>query len=322
MVRWIALVVVASLPMKSADAPAAESTNQGARPLSERPAPPPLPPSPVEYFRQLLKMNSEQREPELAKRPKTRHVLEAKLKEFDTLPVLERENRLRTLELQWYLRPLLQASPTNRAEQLKTIPARDRELVETRLKVWDNLPADQQRDVLESELAILVFYRPQNANMTFSGFSTITTQQQERIRNSIAYLDKLPAQKREQLYRNFRAISELSEDEIAKALGNVGSLSEAERKQMERTLEAFEKLPRQERDRCIEGFEKFRALSQIERTQFLKSAERWQAMAPKDRQVWRSLVNRKAIPLPPMPPGLTNPAAVLTTPQILVATNR
>jgi hypothetical protein len=325
MVRWIVLIVVASLPMKSADAPAAEPTNQGARPGAELKVPPPLPPSPVEYFRQLLKMNAEQRERELAKRPKSREVLEVKLKEFETLPETERENRLRALELQSYLRPLLRASPTNRTEQLKAIPARDRDLVEARLKLWDKLPADQQRDLLESELAIRVFYRPQNANIPFSGSMT-TTQQQERIRKSMESLNNLPPHKRDQLYKNFGEFFELSEHEKVRALGSVRSLSEAERKQMERTLQAFEKLPPQERDRCIEGFEKFRALSQAEQAHFLKSAERWDAMTAKDRQVWRSLVNRKAFPLPPSPPGLTpgvtNPAAIPKPAEFEVATNR
>jgi len=304
MVRWIALLVIAAVPLSAADAPAAtESTNQGARPAPDRKVPPPLPPSPVEYFRQLLKMNSQEREVELAKRPKTREVLEAKLKEFEALGPAEQENRLRMLELQSYLHPLMKAPATNRAEQLKVIPARDREVVEARLKLWDKLPADQQRDLLESELAIRVFYRPTNAIMS-SRFSMTTTQQQERIKQSIAYLDNLPQQKREQLYRNFGEFFELSEHEKARALDSVRMLSEAERRQMERTLQAFEKLPPQERERCIEGFEKFRALSVAEQAHFLTSAERWKAMTPKDRQAWRSLVNRKAAPLPPSPPGL------------------
>jgi hypothetical protein len=322
MVRWIVLIVVASLPLKSADAAAAESTSKDARLVPDRKAPPPLPPSPVEYFRQLLKMDPEQRESELAKRPKTREVLQAKLKEFEALGPADRENRLRTLELQSYLRPLMKASPTNRAEQLKAIPARDRDLVEARLKLWDKLPPDQQGDLLESELAIRIFYRPQNPNITGSGFSMTTTQQTDRIRQSIDYLDKLPPQKRDQLYRNFGEFFELSEHEKARALGSVRLASEAERKQMGRTLEAFEKLAPEERDRCIEGFEKFRALSPTEQAHFLKSAERWKALTPKDQQVWRSLVNRKAVPLPPSPPGLMNQGAALKGPEFQVATNR
>jgi hypothetical protein len=322
MVRWIFLVatVASPWPMQSAEVPATASTNQGARPVADRKVSPPAPLSPVEYFRQLLAMKAEERQTELARRPKTREFLESKLKEFEALTTAERDNRLRAMELQSYLRPLMNTSPTNRAEQLENVPVRDRALVEARLKLWDNLPADQQRDLLESELAVRIFYRPQNSSITFPRSSMTSTPHLERIRKSIEYLDNLPPHKRERLYANFRDLSELSEDEKTKALENV---SEAERKQMELTLQAFRKLPAQQRDRCIEGFEKFRALSPAEREHFLNNAQRWDAMTQKDRQAWRSLVNRKAIPLPPAPPGFSNPpSAVIKPAELDVATNR
>jgi len=315
MYRWIVIVVssVAWLPAQSADALVAPSAAQSRRPVQ----PPPIPPAPVEYFRQLLKMNSEERENELGNRPKTREFLESKLKEFEGLAPEERENRLRTLELQWYLRPLMRTSPTNRT--LKAIPEEDRPLVEARLKLWDQLSADEKRDMLESELAVRVLSRPEEGLITQSGFSMISTQQQARIRTSTEYLNKLPAEKREQLYHNFARFFGLSEQEKARTLD---SFSEAERQQMERTLQAFEKLPPQARERCIAGFDKFRALPQSERQHFLRSAERWQAMSAKDRQAWRVIVNRKALPPPPMPPGFTNPAAMRRTPDLIIATNR
>ena len=51
-------------------------------------------------------------------------------------------------------------------------------------------------------------------------------------------------------------------------------------------------------------------------------AERWQAMSAKDRQAWRVIVSRKALPPPPLPPGFTNPAAMRPPPDLLIATNR
>ena len=262
-------------------------------------------------------MEPAERQKEFVNRPKTREFLEAKLKEFQTLPPEERENRLRTLELQWYLRPLMRTSPTNRT--LKAIPERDRPLVEARLKLWDQLSNDEKRDMLESELAVRVLSRPEEGLITQSGFSMISTQQQERISRSVDYINQLPSEKREQTYRNFSRFFGLSEHEKTKALD---SFSETDRKRMELTLQAFDKLPPAERDRCIAGFEKFRALSSSERQDFLRSAERWRAMNAKDRQAWRLIVNRKALPPPPMPPGFTNPAAMRPTPDILIATNR
>jgi hypothetical protein len=262
-------------------------------------------------------MEPDERQKALVNRPKTREFLESKLKEFQALPPEERENRLRTLELQWYLRPLMRTSPTNRA--LQAIPERDRPLVEARLKLWDQLSTDEKRDMLESELAVRVLSRPEEGLITHSGFSMISTQQQERISRSVDYINQLPSQKREQTYRNFSRFFELSEHEKTRALD---SFSEAERERMERTLQAFDKLPPAERDRCIAGFEKFRALSSSERQDFLRSAERWRTMNAKDRQAWRLIVNRKALPPPPMPPGFMNPAAIRPSPDILIATNR
>src|SRR2546422_921168 len=103
--RWIVLVIsaVACVPAKSAESPAAVSPATAARPQ-----PPPLPPPPIEFFRQLLGMKPEEREKALALRePKTRQLVEAKVKQFEALPADERENRLRTLELRWYLLPLM-----------------------------------------------------------------------------------------------------------------------------------------------------------------------------------------------------------------------
>src|SRR5688500_4846510 len=135
MVRWIVIVVsvAASLSVKPADAPRAQSTNRVAVPQ-----PPPLPQPPIMQFRQLLGMKVDEREKALAARPtNTQELLKQKLAEYDALPADIRENRLRTLELQWYLRPLMKASPTNRAAQLQVIPERDRELIAARLKAWD-----------------------------------------------------------------------------------------------------------------------------------------------------------------------------------------
>lgn len=313
MYRWIfvAVTVFSCLPARSAEA--------GANTDAARRAPPPLPPAPVEYFRQLLNMKPDERAAELSKRPKTREFLEAKLKEYEGLPPEVRENRLRTLELQAYLRPLMKASATNRAAQLQGIPERDRPLVEARLKLWDQMSEEEKRDMLESELAIRALSRPEQGLVTHAGFSMITPQQQERINRSVDFMNQLPDEKRDRMYRNFNRFFELSENEKTKTLE---SFSETDRKRMEMTLQAFEKLPPQERERCIAGFEKFRALSRDEQDYFLKSAERWRAMTPKDRQIWRSLVSRKAVPAPPpMPPGFSNPAATLPPSEILVVTN-
>jgi hypothetical protein len=304
--RWIVLIVsvVACVPAKSADAPAAVSPAAAARPQ-----PPPLPLPPVEFFRQLLGMKPEEREKALALRvqePKTRQLIEAKVKQFEVLRADERENRLRTLELRSYLLPLIKSPPTNREARLQAIPERDRKLVETRLQFWDRLPEEARRDILESELAIGVFF-PEKSVISHAKLLTITPEQQEKIRKSIDYLNRLSPDKRRRVFRSFEEMTQLSQGERAKALDN---FSQNERDQMQRTLQTFEKLSPTDRDVCVAGFEKFSALSEGERQEFLRNVERWRTMSDKDRAVWRSLVNRKAIPQPPMPPGLAPRAKV------------
>jgi hypothetical protein len=283
------------------------------------PQPPPVPPSPVQVFRDMLAMTPEQRAKAMEGRhPKTREVLASKLKEFEALKPEERENRLRTMELRSYLLPLMSMAPSNRVLRIQGLPERDRPLIEERLRLWDKLSAEQQRDVLECEPALAAY--ASTGRMSTSGMvSPLSTNQQERINNSTAYLIKLHPEKRAELYQNFQGFFELSEKEKAKALDSIHTLSDGERRQMERTLETFDRLPRAQREQCIEGFQKFTALSREEQGQFIRSAARWQAMSPRERQIWRSLVAGKAVPQPPLPPGLQG--ATLNSPQFQVATN-
>src|ERR1041385_3457734 len=75
--------------------------------LPEPEVEPPIPPSPVDEFRQWLRMTAEQREKELQQWPDDKRVvLRHKLRVYEQFSVEERERRLRMLELRWYLRPL------------------------------------------------------------------------------------------------------------------------------------------------------------------------------------------------------------------------
>ena len=84
----------------------------------------PRPRSPVDLFRQLLAMTPDEREVFLTNRsPQIRAGILAKVNEYEALDPNERELRLRATELRWYLLPLLQESPGNRAARLAQIPA-------------------------------------------------------------------------------------------------------------------------------------------------------------------------------------------------------
>jgi mono/diheme cytochrome c family protein len=176
-----------------------------------------MPPSPVEFFRQVLAMMPEQRDKALEKYSlKTREFVRVKLKEFDALKPEERENRLRTMELRWQLLPLMSMAPSNRVLRIQSVPERDRSLIEERLRLWDKLSPEQQRDVLECEPA-LAAYASTGRMSSSSTVSPLSTNQQERINTSTTYLIKLHPEKRAELYQNFQEFFELSEKEKAKA---------------------------------------------------------------------------------------------------------
>src|SRR5258706_2480861 len=106
----------------------------------------------VDLFRELLEMKPAEREQALAKKsPLPRKIIEERLKEFDALSPEERKTRLRLMELQSELLPLLQATPSTRGTMIAVVPERDRPLMQERLRIWDTkLSPDLQKLILEN----------------------------------------------------------------------------------------------------------------------------------------------------------------------------
>jgi len=256
------------------------------------PSPPPMPPpaimrSPVEAFRSLLVMPAADRKAQLATRPpETRQRLLDKLREYQALSPEERDLRLKATELQWHLKPLMTAAPTNRAEQLQAIPESLREMVAVRLKQWDAFPPGIQRLMLTNQAGPEYF---------LSGTAT----------NNFPPMppELIPNRLLQRYHRLFELTAEEKENVLA-------TLSEAEQRQMQKTLLAYAQLTPDQRAQCVQLFAKFSQLSPRERQEFLKNAERWSQMTPAERQAWRELVSTAPkIPplpqmLPPLPPRL------------------
>ncbi len=300
---FFCLGVVAGLLMsRSGAAQSAPAVRSESKLTAALPPTPPLPPSPLDYFRRILAMSTTERDTLLAeKSPAVRKVLEDKLREYDTLSAAERQSRLRALELRWYLKPLMQMPASNRVSRLNAIPETDRSLVEERLHLWDQCPADLQQEILANETAIRYWVRPATAKPS-PGLSVTNDSpgQRQQIEEGLARLNTLPEEKRQKIYEHFQRFFELNEEQKAKTLD---VLTDTERRQMQGTLQMFGRLPKDQRDRCISGFKKFADLSPDEQRQFLQNADRWQAMSAKDREVWRKLVAR-VLPKPPLPPGV------------------
>jgi hypothetical protein len=286
-------------------AEAAELTPGAAR-SSPRPSPvtlPPLPRSPIDEFRLLLALDSEELGRTLAKKTEAEQkFLNAKLAEYNALTREERELRLRATELRWYLRPLMSLAPANRSERLATVPDDYRALLEQRLKQWDLLLPDVQKEFLENEWTIHYFLRLESStgaaqNAMMNDFSP---ERRQRLEAELSRWRALPQERRQRMCDHFQQFFELSSRDKEKTLG---VLSDAERREMEKTLRAFEQLPPDQRRLCLNSFRKFANMTAEEQIQFLKNVDRWKTMTLSERATWRSLVDR----LPPLPPGFGQP---------------
>jgi len=294
--------------------------------LTRPPRPPGLGPrlpvtrSPISFFRELLAMNPVERLQALTNRtPELRAQILAKVREYESLKPDDRELRLRVTELRWYLWPLMNAPATNRTALLAMIPERDRELIGDRLREWDKVPPDVQKELLGLEPTLRYFTEINGLSDARRPLipNSISPERRKLLEQGIQQWDAMSEDQRRSTLRRFNRFFELTAGEKDKALR---TLSESERQQIEKTLQSFGNLAPEQRARCINSFAKFASLSLEERQQFLKNAERWKLMPPSERQAWRQLVRELPPPLPPrLPPQL--PPVQQSHPQRQVVTN-
>lgn len=246
-------------------------------------AAPAVTPSPMESFRQMLALSPEEQKKYLSPRPpEIRQRLLEKLLEYRSLTAEEREMKLRSTELRWFVRPLMSLPPTNRAAQLAAIPATLRPQAAARIEEWDRVPAASQQTLLVHPEAIAYFTRLEARQNPPPRPVSPGDLLRRKLNDSLKRLVDLPPVEKEKTLRAW---------------------PDADRRQMDQTLQAFEKLKPAQRERCIRSFAAFATLSETERQEFLKSAERWAEMSPSEREAWRDLVIRAPI----MPPGISPP---------------
>jgi len=302
---------------------------QNQSPTAAQPASllPPMPPpaqSGIAYFRELLEAKPEQREKLLAgKNPQYRAVLEDGVRRYEALSPEERELRLRTMELRFYVTSLLRVAPSNRADRLKRlVPERERPLVEDRLNYWDRLSAADQKKALENEQmtrAVVGIVGPPASHRQIP-LNNQTSNQVRQIEEQFIRWQEVPNARRAKVQMNFANIFELTDAEKHEILSRL-HLNDEERQLMENTLARFKQLTPSQRSACVQNFSKLASLSPPERREFLVNAEEWQKMKPSDREAWRKLVSQvppmPPLPhsrlLPPYPPGLRPPRPNTTT---------
>jgi len=265
------------------------------------PPPPPTAKSPVDTFRELLAMNLAERKQFLADRsPENRRQILAKLRQYEALRPDERELRLKVTELRWYLLPLLRTPATNRLDRLAAIPKDDRKLVEDRLQLWNILPPELQKELLDNEATLRYLCELGNQNPSITN---VSPERVKQVQQGLELWQNLADDQKQKLLTRFDQMFGLNEREKDRVLK---TLSEPERQQIEKTLRKFGTLSAEQRAECIRSFEKFTNLSFEDRLQFLKNAERWKLMSPDERQQWKEVVH-KLTPQPPLPPGLNQP---------------
>ncbi len=273
----------------------------------------------IAFFRDLLEMNPVERKQALAAySPPKRQGLEAKIKEYEALSPEQRELRLMVTELQDYLLPLMAFPATNRAAQIALLPTNIAPMVQVRLQMWDELPTEQQKEVLENKRLLeqltkfaSIFPIQQNQALT-----NMTPAQREALKQGVLKWQSLSRERRQEITRHVLEIFELSASEKEKVLRTV---SEAERAQIEKTVRLYYDLNPRSKTRVRAGLEKFCQLNPSEFQEFLRNVERWQALSPSERKAWRDLVasasNQAAYPPgtkppPRMPPLPGDPGAV------------
>ena len=283
-----AALLVVRLPAFAADAPPAPNSAPPAR-------------CPVDFFRELLAMDPDERPRALTNRPpELRQQILVKVREYEALPADERELRLRATELRWYLVPLLALPRVRQTAQLGSIPPSLRKLVEARLVQWNLYPPGLQKQLLEDD---------QNTQL-YLQFAAGTPRQKQTLLQSLTPAERQNMERKilyppglDHSLSGLGQFLDLTAEEKSRVLA---SLSETERQQIARTLRMFEDLPRPQRLQCVRSFEKFAGLSPQEQQRFLRNAERWEAMTPAERDTWRKLV-QQAQSLPPLPQGLDEP---------------
>src|SRR5512140_1512205 len=232
-------------------APAQDARNPA---TTNAPVVPPLPQgkSPVDFFRELLAMTPGQRTKAIAGRPvEAQKLITAKIAEYEGLPPVPRELRLRVTELRYYLLPLLSIAPTNRSTMLPQVPPELRLMIDQRLEHWDKLSPEQQKDLLENEnwlrLSTEIGANPLRQPQTVTNLPPV---QRQALDAAIGKWNQLSPDRQADIAEHFEQYFGLRPDEKARTLR---TFSETERRQMERALQTFDKLDPQRRAQCVKA---------------------------------------------------------------------
>lgn len=265
----------------------------------------------LNQFVRLLAMEKDQRAKALASRPETRVFLRGELEKYDRMTVEDREAELQSLRVWYHLRALVSVPRAVRNEALKMIAPTDREMVERRLRRWDLLDADLQREVMEHDRFIRYV-------LELDGLPKAEQVKREPLLpeslrevwdSRLEQWHDVPADRRRIIYHNFKKFFDLTVSERDRVLK---TLSQKERDQVKPSLDAIaalDKLTPEERAACLESFKAFAetAPNSEKFLLHLDTLRRWNELSSKERDTLRNVHRLMAPLLPPVPGDVTVP---------------
>jgi Protein of unknown function (DUF3106) len=267
----------------------------------------------IQVFRELLEMDETARNKKLSEYIAAKRAgLEAKIKEYEALSPEQRELRLFVTELQDYLLPLMSSPATNREAQIALLPTNFAPMIKVRLRHWDELSPEQQKNVLENKrlLQLLTEFSSTTPLQQTHTLTNMTPAQRESLQQALTNWQSFTKEQRQEITRLYQDFFDLSPVERVKTLSKV---SEAEREQIQRTVRQYYDLNPRARARVRQGLDRFCRLTPVEFQQFLRSAERWRTLSPSQRKAWCDLVASASIQ-PPLPPGAQRPPSLPPNP--------
>lgn len=264
--------------------------------------------SPVRLFRALLQADPVEQERLLAGRSaESRAIIRERLQEYRNLTELERETKLRALEFHHIMKLLLSAPESVREVWLTEVPVEYQKLCAARLRLWNVLPPELQRDARERDATFRWLTRYENASEQQRRELLKEVPDSER-RAREAALDQwrgMTAAEREQAWRNTRQMFEMSPRDQQRVMATV---TESNRAQTAKLVGELRQLTPGEREQRLSGWQRFTQLNPQEQAKLLQAWERWKKMSETERELWRRLSASvpKSSPLPavPIPSGM------------------
>ena len=278
--------------------------------------------SPFAKFKQILDLPKAKREVAIeslnVSSDKSRAIISAKIKEYEAMPLKQRNHKLDALDFRWHLLPLLKMETAMRKDKLTAIPERFREDILNRLNGWDKLDVQIRESLIKNES----FFRymssfgrgPESRAAMTNHLVKMPSKLRENVEERIVEWRGKQKSDRRKMKRHFHRFFELQPIDQQKALSH---LSIRERTKMEASLIRFKSMTVEQREIILKSFDRLADMSQVERTAFFRNSQRWNEMSNVERKQWRTLVT-KMPPLPPgfekktsppLPPGMRDPAS-------------